>query len=56
MNERWVVEDDIASRQDYRRDWRRALKLLTKKLRGDVTIMEPSKRGVIRRILEKIMS
>ena len=56
MNERWVVEDDMASRQDYRRDWRKALKLLTRKLRGDVANIEPPKRGVIRWILGKIMS
>ena len=43
MNERWVIEDDMSSRQDYRRDWRRALKLLTRKLRGDVMIIEPPK-------------
>ena len=43
MNERWVIEDDMSSRQDFRRDWRRALKLLTRKLRGDVAIIEPPK-------------
>ena len=56
MNERWVIEDDMSSRQDFRRDWRRALKILTRKLRGDVAIIEPPKRGVIRWILGKIMS
>ena len=56
MNERWVIGDDMSSRQDFRRDWRKALKLLTRKLRGEVASMGPPESGIIRRILGKIKS